>query len=255
MFFILSKTLSFLLSPFLWVIGLWIAFVFCKSSRTKTRFFWIALSCTVFFSNGYIVGKLVALWEIPGMEDQNIKPYDIGIVLSGMFEYNKDLERLSARRGSDRLWQAIQLYHKGKIRKILLSGESGYVFKDGLHEAKQLKKILVNQQIPSEDILIESNSRNTHENAQETVHFLNKNGYMKASSFLLITSSIHMRRAQLCFFKEGLECDVYTTDHYYIAENTFSINAWIPSASAFVMWERIIKEWMGTLMYRISGYI
>ena len=131
MFFILSKVLSMLLSPFLWVLISWTCFAFIKVARVKKIMLWTSIILSVIFSNGWIAGRFVALWEVPGVSTQKIAVYDYGIVLSGMFEYNKDFDRLSARRGSDRLWQAIQLYHLGKIKKILLSGDSGYVFKKG----------------------------------------------------------------------------------------------------------------------------
>ena len=142
----------------------------------------------------------------------------------------------------------------GKIKKILLSGDSGYVFKKGVHESAQLKKMLIAQNIPARDIVIEAKSRNTHENAKETARFLKRNKLNK-KTFLLITSAIHMRRAQACFLKEGVTCSSFSTDHYNIDAETASITSLIPSADGFIMWQRIVKEWVGTLTYRISGYI
>ena len=254
MFFILSKMLSALLSPFLWLMLLWIFYVWVKAKRPKQLLLWLSISLSILFSNSFIVGTFVALWEIPGTKTDELKTFDYGIVLSGMFEYNAALDRLSARRGSDRLWQAIHLYHRGKIKKIILSGDSGYIFKGGLHEATQLKALLTEQNIPDRDILIENKSRNTHENAEETFKLIKKKGLV-SSSFLLITSAIHMRRAEACFQKEGLECSTFSTDHYYDPSSTFSLTSIIPSAEAFVMWKRMIKEWIGTLIYKILGYL
>ena len=70
---------------------------------------WSALIIFFFFSNGFIVNRFVSLWEIEGSNIEDLQQYENGIVLSGMFEYNNDLNRLSARRGADRIWQAIQL--------------------------------------------------------------------------------------------------------------------------------------------------
>ena len=108
--------------------------------------------------------------------------------------------------------------------------------------------------IPKNDILIENKSRNTHENALETTRFIEKQGIV-SNSFLLITSAIHMRRAKACFKKEGLDCATFSTDHYYDASSTFSPNWIVPSAEAFIMWKRMIKEWVGTIMYRLFGFI
>ena len=254
MFFILSKILSALLSPFLWVILFWISYVYVKAPKPKKILLWLSICLSILFSNGFVIGKFVALWEVPGTKIDELKTYDYGIVLSGMFEYNGTLDRLSARRGSDRLWQAIHLYHKRKIKRIILSGDSGYVFREGLHEADQLKRLLIEQNIPAADILIENKSRNTHENAKETVRFL-KEGELTSNSFILITSAIHMHRAEACFKKEGLDCATFSTDHYYDPSSSLSINSFVPSAEAFIMWKRMIKEWIGTIMYRLFGYL
>ena len=116
MFFILSKFFLFLLSPFTWLlisIGL---YLFVKNRIWKKRFMWSTLIIFFFFSNGFIVNRFVSLWEIEGSNIEDLQQYENGIVLSGMFEYNNDLNRLSARE-VDRIWQAIQLYKKQKIKK------------------------------------------------------------------------------------------------------------------------------------------
>ena len=50
------------------------------------------------------------LWKPKGLNFNQIKAHDNGIVLSGMFEYNEDLNRLVAKHSPDRIWQTIQLY-------------------------------------------------------------------------------------------------------------------------------------------------
>lgn len=97
------------------------------------------------------------MWEIEGKKMNQIDHYDVGIVLTGMFEYNNDLETLSARRGTDRIWQALNLYHAHKIKKILITGDHGYVSDRGLHEAQQLKDVLIAWGIPKDDIITEEN--------------------------------------------------------------------------------------------------
>jgi len=189
-----------------------------------------------------------------GIKTENMRQYENGIVLSGMFEYNKDLDRLSARRGSDRIWQAIQLYKKKKIKKIIITGDSGYVLKKGLHEAKQLKEVLISMGIPNKDILIESKSRNTHENAKETKALIDRLG-LSTNNNLLITSAMHMRRAKACFEEVGISCTPFTTDHYIVHEESISISEFIPSVGAFNMWDRLLKEWIGYSVYGIMGYL
>ena len=90
--------------------------------------------------------------------------------------------------------------------------------------------------------------------AKETVKFLKEEGLI-SNSFILITSAIHMHRAEACFKKEGLDCATFSTDHYYDPSSSLSLNSFVPSAEGFIMWKRMIKEWVGTVMYRLFGYL
>ena len=254
MFFVFSKMLLFLLSPFTWLLISMGLYFYFKDKVWKKRFMFSTLIIFFFFSNGFIVNRFVSLWEVDGTNIERLKQFNNGIVLSGMFEYNNDLDRLSARRGADRIWQAIQLYKKKKIKKIIITGDSGYVLKKGLHEAAQLKQDLISMGIPEDEIIIENKSRNTHENAHQTkLIFENKNFSLQNN--LLITSSMHMRRAKACFEKEGLYCTPFTTDHYSIQSESISISEFIPSQDAFIMWNKLIKEWIGYTVYNLMGYL
>ena len=193
------------------------------------------------------------MWEIPGKKIKDVKHYDVGIVLTGMAEYNTDLDVLSIRRGGDRIWQALTLYHKGKIKKIMISGDNGYVTDRGLHEAAQMKEVLVSWGIPEGDIITEEVSRNTHENALFTKKLIQKD--FKNSSLLLITSSLHMKRASDCFRREGLVFDSFSTDHYSEINKIFTLDMLIPSIDAFQLWGTFNKEWVGYFAYWLLDYL
>jgi len=254
MFFILSKLLAFVLSPFLWFTISLLVFFFLKNEVWKKRFKYLTIFLLAFFTSGFPIGFLIRHWEIPGKKIEQTSRYDIGVVLYGMFEYNRDLDALSVRRGADRIWQAISLYKAKKIKKILISGDSGFVVRSGLHESDQTKEILVAWGIPKEDIVIENKSQNTHENAVNTTKLLKKKFSKKR--ILLITSAMHMKRASACFHKEGLKFNVFTTDHYSkIKKDEFTPDELIPSIHSFVLWEVYLKEVTGYLVYSFQGYL
>jgi uncharacterized SAM-binding protein YcdF (DUF218 family) len=255
MFFILSKVLLFLTSPFTWVITFTILYFFWKKEPWKKRFKLAGIILFFFFTNTFIFLEFTRLWEVPGTRIQDVRTYDVGIVLTGMGEYNNDLEVLSIRRGADRIWQALTLYHKKKIKKILITGDSGYVTDRGLHEAKQLKEVLVGWGIPESDIITEEVSRNTHENAVETKKLLDRS-YPHFNSFLLITSGKHMKRAKGCFDKEGLKCNTFSTDLYTGAKHDYYWDQYIiPNVGNFGDWDSIMKEVIGYMVYDVMGYI
>jgi uncharacterized SAM-binding protein YcdF (DUF218 family) len=253
MFFILSKILAFLFSPFLWFLISFFTFLLLKNEKWKLIFKRISIFILIFFSIGFPLKFLVSRWEVAGTQMKKVENYEIGVVLSGMAEYNKDLNVLSARRGIDRIWQTISLYKKGKIKKILISGDTGYVIRKGLHEADQLKEVLVKWGIPSEDIIVENKSKNTYENAQFTGNMMRQFKYKK--KFLLITSALHMPRAAACFKKQNLKFDVFTTDHYSMKNTEFTFDQLLPSINCFVMWEVYLKEVIGYTVYYFRGYL
>lgn len=216
---------------------------------------WTSIILFIFFSNSVIFSTFCKLWEIPGTKLKNVKNYDVGIVLGGMAEYNNDLEEISFRRQGDRLFQALTLYHSGKIKKLLISGDSGYITDRGLHEAAQVKEILLKWGIPEEDILTEETSKNTYENARNTAKLL-KSKYPELKSYLLITSGIHMRRAKACFERQNLTCGTFSTDLYANQSGHFYWDQYIiPNMDNFLLWKKLFKETVGYLVYDIRDYI
>lgn len=255
MFFLLSKIFLFLISPFFWlIITIGIALFWPNQKYRKTAKI-TSVVLFLFFSNTYIFKGFCRMWEIHGTPIEAVKNYEVGVVLSGMADYNNDLQVLSLRRSGDRIWQAITLYKKGKIKKILITGKSGYISERGLNEAQQFKEVLVEWGIPANDIIVETNSKNTHENATETKKILTIS-YPHIDKCLLITSGIHMRRAKACFEKEGLHCDTYSTDLYTGPNRSFYWDQlFFPSVDTFSDWNRLIKEWFGYMAYDVIGYI
>lgn len=189
------------------------------------------------------------------MKLSEVKHHDIAIVLGGMAEYNSDIDALSIRRQGDRLIQAISLYRQDKVKKILITGDSGYLTDRGLHEAKQVKKLLVSWGIPEADLLTEEKSINTYENAQKSAALLRKKGLF-SQRFILVTSGIHMKRALACFKKSGLNCTPYSTDLYTGPTRGYFWEQYlIPELDNFNQWSLLIKEMTGFVAYAIMGYL
>lgn len=214
MFFILSKIVSIFLYPFNWLVISLGLFLLLKNTKWKKRFKISTIIIFLLFSNSVLFLSLMSNWEVHGKKIEDVENYDVGIVLGGMFEYNNDLDVLSARSHADRIWQALTLYKKGKIKKILISGASGYVSDRGLQEAAQLKEVLISWGIPEKDLIVEILSRNTHENAVETKKVL-ETSYPHLEKRLLITSGFHMKRAKACFDKVDLACDTFSGLFYF----------------------------------------
>ena len=166
MFFILSKILLFTISPYTWLlVALYFAFFSKKAVRAK-RAKYAAIFIALFFSNTFIFKEFCRQWEVFGTPPALVKHHDVAVVLTGMAEYNNDLKVLSARRGIDRIWQTVSLYKAGKVDRILITGDHGYLIDKGLHEATQLKEVLIKWGIP-EHVIITPKTRTKMRSSQK----------------------------------------------------------------------------------------
>ena len=109
MFFIISKLLSFLSKPIIWVFILLISALIFKKRRQKILF--ITLFTFYFFTNDFIADNCSRVWETPPKEISSLKNnYKHGIVLGGYSSYNKKTEHINLNASGDRLISAIELY-------------------------------------------------------------------------------------------------------------------------------------------------
>lgn len=251
MFFILSKVLGFLIPPFNWLI-LWIFLALVlKSEKWKKRFKWVAVCWFLFFSNPYIIHQLNLQWQVKPREMEAGETYSAGIVLGGFVQHDAKNNKAYFSDASDRFLQAVRLYKKGHIQKILVSGGSGKIFYQQYKDADFAKEQLLEFGVDSADILIENQSRNTFENADFSKRVLDSAGIK--GPYLLITSAMHIRRAEKVFLKKGVPVQAYPA---HISALDFPIGfpaAIIPSINSLNSWENLLKEFIGLQVYKLTG--
>jgi uncharacterized SAM-binding protein YcdF (DUF218 family) len=252
MFFVLSKLLQFLIGPLTWIIILLFFSLFAKDINFKKKCLQWAFIFILFFSNAFIFNEFARAWEIPATRYESLKQYDAGIVLGGMMTYDKEYDRLQFNRGADRLLQAIELYKRGIIKKIIFTGGSGSVLHPDEREGPLVERYLLTLGIPQTDFLIESESKNTHENAVLTKELLDKENVK--GNFLLITSAFHMRRSLACFKTVGIATEPYSTDRYSGSRKFEFDHLFIPDVSAIYDFSNLIHEIVGFITYKIVGY-
>src|SRR5690554_4345105 len=102
---ILSKIIYFFITPLTWLILAILIWAFVKNKNIKKYARASSIFIVLFFSNTFIYKEVLYLWEIPAVNKSEIQHHDVGIVLGGMFEYDNSSQRLSVRRGADRIWQ------------------------------------------------------------------------------------------------------------------------------------------------------
>lgn len=109
---------------------------------------------------------------------------------------------------SDRVWHAARLYHAGKAQRILVSGGQAMPTPAG-DEASAMAALIKDFGVPANAMILEKNSRNTAQNADESTGILRSIGIHRA---LLVTSALHMPRALLSFRNHDIEVIPASTD-------------------------------------------
>ncbi|MBN3583565.1 YdcF family protein [Algoriphagus aestuarii] len=255
MFFYLSQFLSFLAMPLTIISILIVVGALSVKKKWGKRSLWTGIILLWFFTNQFISNQAMLAWE-PDFKDFNkIKNHEYGIVLTGVTNLSKTAyDRTFFHKGADRITHALQLYRMGKIKKILITGGQGLNPVNPQSEAELLQRFLIMTGVPSEDVLIEDQSKNTAQNAQFTHSFLKEKGIDTNQEFLLITSAFHMYRAKGCFDKVGLKTETFPTD-YYSHDTQYDFPTFVyPDPTSLENWHKLAKEWIGILVYKLVGY-
>lgn len=229
--FTLKKILSAVLMPFslgliLFLVGLYFLYT-NKYQKAKfyltVSFLWIFLVSYAPFAN-----KILSPLESNYKTIDNTFHAKYILLLGGDFD--------------NRSFEAIRLYHKIRGAKIITSGYP-----------KQHKKIpeaiisankLVSLGIPQTDILMQSEPKDTQEEAQAIRKIVGN------EPFILVTAAYHMPRAVELFKKEGLNPLVAPT--HFLARQTGLLS--LPNGEALQKTEIAFHEYLGRAWNDIKSF-
>jgi vancomycin permeability regulator SanA len=143
----------------------------------------------------------------------DLKPADYIVVLGN--KVNDDgnpSDRLRAR-----LDKTVGLYQNNMAKKIIVTGGLG---KEGYTEALVMKDYLVKQNIPTENVLVDSKGLDTFQSAVNTKNML---AGQLDKSIILVSQHFHLWRSENIFKKCGFTV-VYTSHpNYYEWRDFYSI--------------------------------
>jgi len=147
---------------------------------------------------------------------------------------------------------ALELHRLHPCALILVSGGLSDEAPEGPTLADAMRDFLVAQGIKGTQILTESRSGSTYENAVECARLLRERGSM--TGIVLVTEAKHMRRAVLCFRKQGVEVTPsachYEADHFDSRPQEY-----LPSPAAAVKLGEVFHEWLGLGYYWLRGRV
>lgn len=244
-FYIISKIFTFFLAPAIWILIFVMWRYFAKRRSIKRRLTIAAICIFIFFSNEVIYTLLANAWQ-PKPVTLNQKQYEAGIVLGGIVAFDKKKKGFFGE-DEDRFYQAYKLYHAGTIKKILVSG--GTVDKYLPEEADFIKNEMIAIGVKPEDIITETRSKSTRENAFFSKKIIDSL-HIKAP-YVLITSAQHMPRASRLFANAGLNVVAYPCAYSVINENFTPDDYLLPKIRILDAWQRFIKELAGFIIYNV----
>jgi len=129
--------------------------------------------------------------------------------------------------------------------KVLISGGGPYA----ISEAEIIARLLVRHGFDRNDIELETNSRNTLENARNAAAML----LPARSRVILATDALHMARAAYTFEQYGFQtCRLLLGSHYIPA---FGLTSFVPQVSALGKSHKALYEIAGNIFYRITMWI
>lgn len=242
----LSKLAYIFIAPENWILLLLFGLLITKSGKVKRSLTVIILLMLFFFGNEFIFKTFVNNWQPKAVTISEGVSYEAGIVLGGSSSFDK-YGRGYLNFSADRFIETCLLYKTKKIKRIIISGGSNGP--DQLKDADFQFKKMVEMGIPPQDIIIEDSSRSTFENAAFTKIKIDSLGLKPP--FVLITSAMHMPRAQMVFTKAGVSVIPFPCDYHVIESKTSFSGYFIPGVSTIFSWSSFLKEIVGIMGYKV----
>ena len=254
MFFILSKILAVFIQPITWILSCLIGSVLVRGMKWKKRLFFTGVALLLLFSNQYLSNRMMLWWESAPVPIASLDTYDVGIVFTGVTKGSKrPRDRVYFNLGADRITHTLQLYNEGKIKHILISGGLGFQQVSNSVAAERLRSFLLMANVPDSVITVEPMAVNTYENAVKSAEILNRD--FPNQKYLLITSAFHMKRSSLCLAKQDIAFDEFPAGYLTDYPTMNFDDLFMPKSDAILRWEKLSKEWVGIMTYRLMGYL
>jgi uncharacterized SAM-binding protein YcdF (DUF218 family) len=253
--FIGAKLLAFLTQPLAWVALLMLAAVLLARRRPKAsqRLGWSAISLLLLLGWEPLPDALIRRLEarypaLPPATD--LKAYAGVVVLGGAFESGyvwTSPGQSALNEAAERMTEVLPLLRRQPGLRVLFTGGEGELFGSELSEAGRAEQFFNGQGVPPQQLLYESASRTTFENAllSKTVP-----GVDPAQAWLLMTSAWHMPRAMATFNKTGWNVSAYPVDFRAGLQTPWTQYSMDQGVKK---WKLVLHEWLGLLAYRLSG--
>jgi len=245
----LGKTLTWLVSPLTIALFVFVAGLLIRRRKAGR---WLCAAAVLWLIVWSTPASSIWLYhsltkDYPAQSVETLPAVDAIVVLGGgMIEPFTSVIYPEVSPTGNRLWHAARLYKAGKAPVIILTGAG---------EQEAAVPFLRDLGVPTSAIRLETESRNTEENARFTAAMLAR---MNARRILLVTSSWHIRRAQWLFAHAGIESIPSVTDYVatmpHVRNQPGHVLRWLPHPETMGENSMMVKEYLGYWTYRMRGY-
>jgi uncharacterized SAM-binding protein YcdF (DUF218 family) len=165
--------------------------------------------------------------------------------------HGRDADKISVLNlaGAARVIEAARVFRTMDSPWLVSSGGAA-AGRDMAPESETMKTALIQLGVPADRILLESTSRSTRDQAVLTAAMLRNLGI---SSFVLVTSDVHMRRALATFRHEGLQ-PVPAVARDPLDSQWIGLE-WLPTQQGMEFAQEIAHEYVGLAWYKVRGWI
>jgi SanA protein len=126
---------------------------------------------------------------------------------------------------ADRVATAAELYHLGKVGKLLMSGDNRYA---DYNEPAHMRAYALELGVPDEDIVLDYAGRRTYDSCYRAVHIF------RVDAAILVTQAYHLDRALLIANRLGIDAVGVPADKrnyihirsYWVRELPATLVAW-----------------------------
>jgi uncharacterized SAM-binding protein YcdF (DUF218 family) len=262
-FFGLYKFVKYGLYPLTWVVLLLsVATILALFPFSPKRLRWVrllvisSLLLLVTLSSPLVaiplIGSLESWYHHPQLTPSD--RFDAIVVLGGGLDEKGSLRpavELSSY-SRNRTTCGVDLFQQGYATMLVLTGGDARVFGTGPKEAVEMKRWAVRLGVPESATMIDTEARNTYENATGTKRLLGP------ASILLVSSASHLPRAVPVFTKQGFHVTPAPCD--YVAQN-LPRESWddldpfnfLPNDIALQHTTETVTEVAGMVIYWLAG--
>lgn len=204
-----------------------------------------------------LFATLATAWMERGLERQSAEAMpraDAIVVLSEGRTIAPGAAQISEWVDADRFFGGVDLFEAGKSQLLVFTnGEGRLISRHHTAEGDVLSAFARRLGVPDSSIAVTGPVANTAEEAQRAWDVLKVRGLRSQNpSVLLVTSAMHMSRAQRLFAQVGFRVTPFPVDFKARGNPEWLVLRILPSASALAQTEAAFREALGRWWYALS---